>query len=164
MVQRYVGTGNDEYTVGVLTSFEGELLGSIALRRRLTGALSTHSRLKNYSRDSEPLVISTGISQGVIDDFPEVRRYAETVALALGSRGPINVQCRLTEEGMRVFEINPRFSGTESLRALAGYNAPDTLVRKYVLGEDIAPMHYERGLALRGLDNRFMKSETFDRV
>ena len=34
-----------------------------------------------------------------------------------------------------MFEINPRFSGTTSLRAMVGYNEPDVLIRHHVLGE-----------------------------
>jgi carbamoyl-phosphate synthase large subunit len=50
------------------------------------------------------------------------------------------------------FEINPRFSGTTSLRALAGYNEPDVLVRRDVLGEKIEPyFSYQDVLILRGL-------------
>jgi translation elongation factor EF-1alpha len=55
----------------------------------------------------------------------------------LESKGPINIQCRLTDDGVYTFEINPRFSGTESIRALVGYNAPDALIRREVLGEQI---------------------------
>lgn len=157
IVQKYVGTGEDEYTVEVLTSFEGEPLGSVVIKRRIVGGLSRLCKIKNYRVDSEPLLISTGISQGVIDDFPEIRRYAENIALKLGSKGPINIQCRMTENGINVFEINPRFSGTESLRALAGYNAPDALIRKYVLGDDIKGLSYERGIVLRGLTSYFRR-------
>jgi len=155
MVQKYIGSAEDEYTVGVLTSFEGELLGSIAIKRRLVSRLSTLYTIKNYRDDSKPLHISTGVSQGLIDDFAEVRKNAEKIALKLGSKGPINIQCRVTEEGISVFDVNPRFSGTESLRALAGYNAPDALIKKYVLGEDINGLCYKKGTVLRGLVNYF---------
>lgn len=155
MIQEYVGSAENEFTVGVLTSFEGDVLGSIALKRRLSGRLSTLCVIKNYRDASKPIHISTGISQGLIDDFPEVRKNAESIALKLGSRGPINIQCRVVEGESFVFEINPRFSGTESLRALAGYNAPDALIRKYVLGEEIDRLSFRRGRASRGLANYF---------
>ena len=164
IVQKYVGTAEDEYTAGVLTSLEGKLLGSIVIRRRLVSGLSTLYKIKNYKVDSEPLLISSGISQGVTDGFPEVRKYAEQIALKLGSKGPINIQCRMTKNGISVFEINPRFSGTESLRALAGYNAPDTLIRKHLLNEGTKQMHCERGIVLRGLVNYFKRFPTSDSV
>lgn len=159
MIQRYVDFAENEFTIGVLTSFEGELMGSIALKRNLSSSFSTLYRLKNYRNPAHPIRISTGISQGVIDDFPEIRKNAEELALKLGSRGPLNIQCRVVDGKSFVFEINPRFSGTESLRALAGYNAPDALIRKYVLGEEIDRLTFRRGRASRGLANHFVASE-----
>lgn len=159
MIQDYVGSAENEFTVGVLTSFEGDLLGSIALKRRLSGRLSTLYTIKNYRDASKPIHVSTGISQGMIDDFPEIRKNAERAALKLGSRGPINIQCRVVDGESFIFEINPRFSGTESLRALAGYNAPDTLIRKHVLGEEITGMSFRKGWAARGLANHFTDLE-----
>lgn len=159
MIQEYVGSAENEFTIGVLTSFEGDLLGSIALKRRLSGRLSTLCVLKNYRDASRPIHVSTGISQGVIDDFPDVRENAERIALKLDSRGPINIQCRVVEGESFVFEINPRFSGTESLRALAGYNAPDALIRKYVLGEEVERLSFRRGRASRGLVNHFVEDD-----
>jgi len=157
--QEYVGSPDKEYTVGVLTSLDGDLMGSIAIRRRLVGRLSTLYSVKNYLPDEPPICISTGISQGEIQDFPEVRKNAERIALRIGSRGPINVQCRIAGEDIFVFEINPRFSGTESLRALAGYNAPDALIRKHILGEEVDGLCFKSGIALRGLFNYFMEDE-----
>jgi len=159
MIQDYVGSAEGEFTVGVLTSFEGDLLGSIALKRRLSGRLSTLYTIRNYRDASKPIYVSTGISQGMIDDFPDVRKNAERIALALDSRGPINVQCRVVDGESFVFEINPRFSGTESLRALAGYNAPDTLIRKHILGEEVPEMSFRSGWASRGLTNHFVGFE-----
>jgi hypothetical protein len=101
-----------------LTSFEGELLGSIAIKRRIQERLSTLYKLKNYQKDPRPLYISSGISQGIVDDFNDIREISEKIALKLNSRGPINIQCRKSENKKNVFEINPRFSGTESLTAL----------------------------------------------
>jgi carbamoyl-phosphate synthase large subunit len=52
----------------------------------------------------------------------------------------------------KVFEINPRFSGTTSLRAMKGYNEPDCLLRKHLFGEEIkVRFDYGSGLILRSL-------------
>jgi carbamoyl-phosphate synthase large subunit len=51
-----------------------------------------------------------------------------------------------------VFEINPRFSGTTSIRAMFGYNEPDVLLRRHVAGESIGEnFSYGTGTVLRGL-------------
>jgi len=102
------------------------------------------------------LAISSGVSQGRIDDFPEVRDPCEALAEGLDSRGPLNIQCRMHQGELVVFEINPRFSGTSLLRALAGFNEPDLLIRLHVLGEDVERgFRYRHGTVLRGLSEAF---------
>jgi carbamoyl-phosphate synthase large subunit len=155
IVQAYVGLPEDEYTVGVLLDMDGELLNSIAVRRDIMTALSNRIKVPNRSgRDAlgPTLAISSGVSQGRIGRFEEVTGQCEEIAVALGARGPLNIQCRLVEGRVVVFEINPRFSGTTSLRAMVGYNEPDVLVRKHLLGESV-PRHfpYGEGTIVRGL-------------
>jgi len=155
IAQAYVGRPEEEYTVGVLLDMDGELLNSIAVRREIMSALSNRIKVVNRTgRDSlgPMLAISSGISQGRVGHFEEVCRQCEEIALAIGARGPLNIQCRLVEGRVVVFEINPRFSGTTSLRAMAGYNEPDILVRRHVLGEVIAPRFpYRDCTIVRGL-------------
>jgi carbamoyl-phosphate synthase large subunit len=74
------------------------------------------------------------------------------MAAELDTRGAINVQCRYWEGEVYVFEINPRFSGTTSLRAMMGYNEPDLLIRRHLLGEQVpARFEYRSGRVVRGL-------------
>lgn len=155
IVQEYVGTPEREYTVGVLAGMDGEVLNSIAIRRFILSALSNRIRVPNRTArdDLGPvLAVSSGISQGRIGRFPEVTGPCEEIARALGARGPFNVQCRLVGDRVHVFEINPRFSGTTSLRAMVGCNEPDTLVRAHLLGEEIEPhFAYREGVITRSL-------------
>ncbi len=155
IVQAYVGTPDHEYTVGVLLDMDGQLLNSIAVRREIMTALSNRIKVPNRTGRRElssMLAISSGISQGRVGPFPEVCERCEEIAAALDARGPLNIQCRLVEGEVVVFEINPRFSGTTSLRALAGYNEPDVLIRKHVLGETIEPRFpYRECTIVRGL-------------
>ena len=151
IVQRYMGAANSEYTVGVLTDMvNGELLGSIALRREITSGLSNRMRIPARGGGRE-LVVSSGISQGEFRDYPQVRQECERIALALGSKGPLNIQCRVHNGEVYVFEINPRLSGTTYLRTLAGRNDPDILIRRHLLGDNAPLTKYTEGLALRGL-------------
>lgn len=155
LAQEYIGTAADEYTVGVLSDLEGSFIQSIAVRRNILPAFSNRSRVGNRTGNpvlGDQLVVSNGISQGEIGPFPEVTGPCERMAAALRSRGPLNIQCRFVEGEVRVFEINPRFSGTTSLRALAGFNEPDLLFRRHVEGEVLTPrfsyrsVHVARGL------------------
>lgn len=156
IVQRYTGAVDSEYTVGVLTDMaNGELLGSIALRREITSGLSNRMRIPNRGGGST-LVVSSGISQGEFRDYPQVRQECERIALALGSKGPLNIQGRIHEGEVYVFEINPRLSGTTYLRALAGRNEADILIRRHLLEDNTPLTKYTEGLALRGLTEEVM--------
>jgi len=155
VVQEYVGTPEDEYTVGVLFSQDGSFLNSIAVKRVLGTALSTRARVSNRTARTElgpVLLISSGVSQGRIGHWPEVTGQCEVIAKALKPCGPVNIQCRLVNGKVVVFEINPRFSGTTSMRAMVGYNEPDVLIRKDVFGENIAErFEYREGTIMRAL-------------
>jgi carbamoyl-phosphate synthase large subunit len=155
LAQEYVGTADDEYTVGVLSDLDGAIVSSIAVRRNILSAFSNRSRSKNRTGNpafGDQLVISNGISQGDIGQFPDVTSVCERIAKALGSRGPLNIQCRFVDGKVLVFEINPRFSGTASLRALVGFNEPDLLYRRHIENEKLeSPVGYREGHVVRGL-------------
>lgn len=160
LLQEYVGTPQDEYTVGVLHTLYGKLVGSIAVRRYIMSGLSNRIKVPNRTGRTElspMLAISSGVSQGYIDHFPEVRRACEAIANALESRGPLNIQCRFVDGQLYPFEINPRFSGTTYIRALVGFNEPDLLIRHHVLNETLPDsVCYKFGQIVRGLQERYI--------
>lgn len=152
MVQEYVGDAEGEYTVGVLHDLQGELIGSVAMRRDLRSALSTRSRIRaRRGGAGEWLTVSSGVSQGVMVDAPEIRAVCERLATSLGSKGPLNIQLRMDRGDVVPFEINPRFSGTTAFRAMAGCNEPDLLIRRHVLAESLPPLRVTHGRAVRAL-------------
>lgn len=155
MVQEYVGTPEEEYTVGVLHDMDGNLIDSIALRRLVQGQLHTRVQVPNRTGRTDlgqTLVISSGVSHGYVGRFPEVTGPCERIAAALGARGPVNIQCRFVGGEVRVFEINPRFSGTTSIRAMVGFNEPDLLLRRHLRSEALdTPVDYRSALVLRSL-------------
>jgi carbamoyl-phosphate synthase large subunit len=165
IIQAYVGTPDDEYTVGVLSDMDGNLIQSIAVRRYILSALSNRIKVRNRSGNAKlgpVLAVSSGVSQGVIGRFPEVTGPCERIARALGARGPLNIQCRFADGQVQVMEINPRFSGTTSLRAMVGFNEPDVLIRKHVLGEPVEPRFaYREGTIMRGLEETFIQDPHF---
>ncbi len=155
MIQEYVGTPEQEFTVGVLHDLDGRYVNSIAVKRHLNSGLSVRTSVSNRTGRQElgpRLVISSGVSQGDIGRYDEVTRQCREIADQLGSRGPLNLQCRYVDGKVRIFEINPRFSGTTSLRAMAGLNEPDLLVRRHLLGQDIGQdVPYQEATILRSL-------------
>lgn len=140
VIQEYVGDPESEYTVGVISTLEGELINSIAVKRMIESGLGNKLKVRNNTGKPDlgkNLVVSSGISQGTIGKYPEVTKQCEELALCLKSRGPINIQCRFVNGKVYVFEINPRYSGTTPLRAMVGFNEPDLMIRKYVLREEL---------------------------
>jgi carbamoyl-phosphate synthase large subunit len=152
VVQEYVPHDQGEYTVGVLSLTDGSILGSIALRRLFNSKLS-------YIFKDQDKVISSGYSQGLIEDFVGVRTQAEEIASKLGSKGPLNVQGRLFNGTYYAFEINPRFSATTYLRTMAGFNEVDMFLQ-HLFGQQPEPPRAIRfGYYLRSLEENYVAHE-----
>jgi carbamoyl-phosphate synthase large subunit len=99
IVQELLLPADQEVTCGVFRTGEGRI-AVVQLLRTLTGGF-------------------TGWAQ-VIDN-PEIFSQCSRLAEALDLRGSINVQLRVTENGPRIFEINPRFSSTVLMRHQMGF-------------------------------------------
>jgi len=141
--QQYVEGPESEYTVGVMVSKTGDLIDSVVMRRQLVGfslGLERTIKGKRYA-------LSTGYSQGFfIKDF-FVQSRCEELALRIGARGPMNIQCRVSDGKLYVFEVHPRFSGTSSFRAKVGFNEPDILIRNYLFDEQFGRLPYQTNMA-----------------
>lgn len=168
IVQQYVGTYNSEYTVGIMNDMDGKFINSIAVKKSIMSGLSNRIKVKNTSGFDEYgdyLAISSGVSQGEIGKFPMITNKCREIAEKIGATGPINIQCREQNGEIYVFEINPRISGTASLRAMVGYNEPDVMIRKYILGEDIkSDFEYKSGYITRGLEECYMNEEFMKKI
>jgi carbamoyl-phosphate synthase large subunit len=132
IVQPYLGDGDAEYTVGVLSDNAGNVIDSIVIRRKLIGLSLLDAK---GCGNGTTATVSTGISQGFVVRHPEMQEFCEDVASRLGSRGPLNLQLRVHEGDFYIFEIHPRFSGTTPIRASTGFNEPDVLLRNHLRGE-----------------------------
>ncbi|WP_319591536.1 NAD-dependent epimerase/dehydratase family protein [uncultured Draconibacterium sp.] len=69
------------------------------------------------------------------------------IFLEMGLRGPLNIQGRLTENGLKLFEMNPRFTGITGLRALMGFNEVEACVKEWLgidKGNNILSFNYNR--------------------
>ncbi len=142
IIQEYVGSCYEEYTVGVLFDLNGEYINSIAVKKDILSNISNRIKIPNTTNKKDLgdfLAISNGISQGEIGKFPEVTKQCVDIAKKLGCRGTVNIQCRYYNNTVFIFEINPRISGTSPMRAMVGFNEPDILIRKHLLGENIIP-------------------------
>ena len=153
IIQEYIEEYEGEYTVGVLNLPNGDLVGSIALKRVFSNKLSVMSKLKNG-------LISSGNSQGLIDRFPSVERISEGIASAIKSKGPINVQGRVKNGVFIPFEINPRFSASTYLRAMSGFNEIDIFLSSIITGNYEFPDRIRYGYYLRSFSEIYIDKES----
>ena len=143
-IQPYIGTGDDEYTVGILSDKDGNIIDSIVMKRKLIGLSLLDSRTlngKNYA-------VSTGYSQGFFIKHERIQSFCEELAKTLKSTGPLNIQLRLIEDTIYVFEIHTRFSGTSPMRADVGFNEADILLRNHLYNEQFSRLNYQYDVAV----------------
>lgn len=152
LIQEYLPLDEGEFTVGVLSLPDKRVVGSVAMRRIF------HNRL-SISAQTKAGLISSGYSQGLIDHFPEVRAQTERMASLLGSTGPLNIQGRLRNGVLIPFEINPRFSASTYLRAMAGFDEVDLYLRRILFGEDAVPGPLRTGYYLRSFSEAYVSHE-----
>jgi carbamoyl-phosphate synthase large subunit len=152
IAQEYVDIQEGEFTIGVLSLPDTSIVSSIALRRTLDAKLS----LAYIGRGG---IISSGYSQGYVSDYPELCHQAERIAMAIGSRGPINIQGRVRDGILLPFEINPRFSASTYLRALAGFNEVDIFIRYMQSGVKPGTVSIRPGWYLRSLTEQYVAED-----
>ena len=136
----------EEVSIQVIHDHEGCHLGTFTSINRLQGGV--------------PVFIDP-------QTLPQVETLAEAMVGFLRDRGligPCNVQCRLTENGPKVFEINPRFTGITGLRAAMGFNAVQALLERWLCDRPVSEVR----ASLRRLNGhigvRFVDEAVVDRA
>ncbi len=102
LIQKFIGSDDQEFTVGAFGFGDGTALPSIIFRRKLSVAGNTQ-----YAEVVEHAVLAETV---------------EKMAAIFKPLGPTNYQFRMDGETPYLLEINPRFSSSTSLRAAFGYN------------------------------------------
>ncbi len=149
IVQEYIGLEEGEFTIGVLSDTNGEIIGSIAMQRTFNSKLSVAYR-------GAKGLISSGYSQGLIADFRDIRIQAEHIARISGSKGPFNIQGRVKDGVLIPFEINPRFSASTHLRSLAGFNEIHFYLQHIIHGSDNFEWILKEGYYMRSFDEMYI--------
>jgi len=98
VAQSFLEGENNEFTCAMVRI--GNEVRTLVMRRRLLGGLTTEIK---------------------IEYIPEIEDMLHSVSNAIGSYLAVNVQLRMTEQGPRIFEINPRFSSTVMMRHCIGF-------------------------------------------
>lgn len=116
VVQEYLQ--GREYTIDLLADFDGRII-SVVPRERMV----VRSGVTDRGR--------TLFHQGMID-------VALRTAEALDIRGPANIQVKMKDDRVTVFEVNPRFSGGIPLTIASGADFPAWLI-EMSCGKDVPP-------------------------
>lgn len=135
VLQEQLLPDDEEYTVGIYRSPRAGYVGQIAFRRSLASGLTYKAEV-------------------VFD--PEIERVCRRVVESFDAWGPVNVQLRKTPAGVRIFEVNPRFSSSSVMRAYFGFNEAELCVRDLVLQEAISPPRVRAGWSLRYWDEIYL--------
>lgn len=156
LLQEYVGTAMNEYTVGILCTPERGYINHITLKRDLSYGLSVKQRVQNRTTVKslgDSLVISTGISQGTFVENPLIDNVVHQLVEKLNPTSTINMQCRIHENKVYIFEINPRFSGTTNLRAIVGFNEPEFIIKEHfkIHSNSLDSINWKNKSVLRGI-------------
>ncbi len=129
IVQKLIGRIDKEYTAACFVDRAGVLRGTILMRRLLNHGASHFCDVSND---------------------PASLDVCKKIAVAIGTRGTINIQLRIDRGIPICFEINPRFSSTSGIRAHFGFNDVEHTIRHYVLGEQAVDIPViKKGTALR---------------
>lgn len=128
-----------EISIQVITDVNGKLIGRMASYNKLNNGVPI-----------EVLPFENKEVWNVVDKlFPTL--------VKLGLRGPINIQGRITDKGLRLFEMNPRFTGITGLRAIMGFNEVEACIKSWL------NINNNEALSLTLNDNRFGIRQTADK-
>jgi carbamoyl-phosphate synthase large subunit len=115
-----------------------------------TGITVDTSGKKIMSSISMKKIIKHGQTyKAFVDDFALVRESAEKFAGKLGAKGATNIQAKLQQDKPVIFEVNPRFSASCPIRAVAGVNEPDIVFRNEVIKEEVDIKVYKKMFCMR---------------
>lgn len=127
-----------EISIQIVLGVDGEIIGKMASFNKLNNGVPIE--IVPYESDS---------LWEVVDQLIPIFR-------AKGLVGPLNIQGRLTQKGLKLFEMNPRFTGITGLRALMGFNEVEACIKSW-LAIDSSPK-----LSIN--NNRFGIRQTTDKV
>ena len=113
MVQRLVGSADQEYTVSVFGFGDGEGTEPAILRRRL-------------GPDGATWWAET------VESCPPISDYSRALTRELRPEGPTNYQFRLSDGRAMLLEINPRVSASTGLRGALGVNEAWMCIEYYL--------------------------------
>src|SRR6266542_3539137 len=128
IVQQYLPDESSEYTAATLSGPERKVRALIVLHRDLIQGTTYRTEL-------------------IEDD--KINRQVVRIVEALGAIGPCNLQFRLLNDQIYIFEINARFSGTSGILYLYGFNDCEMIFDLLRLGIEVTQPPLRKAVVLR---------------
>jgi carbamoyl-phosphate synthase large subunit len=129
IMQPIVGNDDEEYSISAFFDRNSNLLDYLTLKRKLSSEGFTQTAETVFDEEWEKAILE------LADIFKPV--------------GPTNFQFRLTEDGPKLLEINPRISSASSIRTAFGYNESMLSVEYFLNNKHIDKARKKSGYAIR---------------
>lgn len=129
MMQEYVGTDDEEYTISVFFDVESNIKAFMGLRRKLASAGYTE-------------MASVIDAKEFLDDILFLAEIFKPI-------GPTNFQFRKHNGELKLLEINPRISSSTSIRCKFGYNESKMAIDYFLCCMDVSQPKIQNGKAIR---------------
>ena len=133
LLQEYLLPDNEEYTAGTFRTLNSEIYTIILKRTLKFGMTNTAEVVFNKKLDN----------------------FAENVILKTNLIGSNNIQFRITADGPKILEINPRFSGTTGIRANFGFNDVEMWINQVLSNGQIPKPEIKKGFVLRYMEEQY---------
>lgn len=134
LVQEYLLPDDKEYTAGTYRTLDNDVL-AIIMKRKLKFGM-------------------TNIAE-VIED-QQLATFCKEIIWKTNLKGSNNIQFRVTNEGPKILEINPRFSGTIGIRANFGFNDLQMWIDEVMFGRKTIQPEIKKGYVLRFMEELYV--------
>jgi carbamoyl-phosphate synthase large subunit len=144
IIQEYLGKKHNfkyfhkEYTCSLFYTKEGKIIGPFISERILKHGTSWIVKSINNN---------------------EIKKTLLKIGRKINGSGSLNFQLKKHKNRFYIFEINPRFSGTTSVRAFFGFNEPEMFIKNFFLKKKINHCSYKIGIAFRYFEDIFLNGE-----
>jgi nucleoside-diphosphate-sugar epimerase/carbamoylphosphate synthase large subunit len=114
LISKKINPQVSEISIQLVASKDGNIIGKMA---------SFNCLKKGVPTEIIPYKNST-----IWDEIDKLIPHLKT----LGLKGPLNLQGRITDDGLKIFEINVRFTGITGLRAIMGFNEVEACIKSWL--------------------------------
>lgn len=101
---------------------------------------------------------------GSESDDLDFKLLVSKVVGKLGAIGPLSIQAFRINGEIKIFELNPRFTGAQIIRAIGGVNSPDILIDNWLDGIKSYPIISKKFIALWSADYYYIPYEAYLRL